>query len=911
MLEDAALDRLFEWSRTLRRWAEAITGGGWRERARAIARREPVRPDPIPEGLSRDALMPAIRRARREALLAAALAEVIAQDGTVAFRWLTDCATTWIQAAFDAAVREACRVFGVDGREAARGLAVLGFGKLGAMELNPSSDVDLVVVYAEDGPIPGHPDRGWHEFYDTVARDAASILAATTAEGFGLRVDYDLRPEGRAGALANSLDALLAYYEQYGTALDRLAWTRARPVAGDLALGGRVVAAMQPFVYPRLGVSGALPALAQVLSRLRGASDAPGASFQLKTGRGGIRDIELVTAAHQLLHGGRCADLRETRTLEVLDRLFRHGFLDAETAGDLARAYRFLRRIEHLLQYREDRQTHLCPLSGPVFEGLAALIEPGSDPQRVRDQLEGHRTRATLRADRLFGLSGPANERDPFATLLDTAAETSAREAAARTIGFVEVEGTLARLDRMRSAPASPLHPRNEPRFPGLDRRLLQLAAQSLWADGALAFVSRIARSPRHRPLFEMARDDPRVFEALVQVAAHSAIVAETLVHDPAAAIENALTGFRGAWPDPAALRAEAMRCAGLAAEDLPEALIAMRRRSTLGVALRDLAEPDAEEAVGRALSALADACITACLHAAFGDASRGVAVLAFGRLGSREMGYRSDLDLLFVQESAADERRLAAIHRMLGLLTARGVTGTLYELDLRLRPSGTQGPLLVTADRAVQYYREEASGAELLGALNLRVAAGDEALGREVVAAAGRAATDRLRDPDSLRELFRVRTLQTAGVAGTGKTFYDPKLEAGGMLMIETAARLVGIRRSPVPPGTGTLALLKGFTAATGPRHPDLAHLERVYRFLLRLTNRAHLVLDRPIQQVPPAGPGADRLARSLGFERASAMWEQMRAMLAQARRACERIFEGIGVEPIPAGADRKDAPR
>ncbi len=906
---EAAAARVFAWSPTLERWANGLDLR-WRDRAWALARGEPLVPEvpePCPDRL---ALSSSLRALRREVLLTAAVAEQVAGDVTVSFSWLTACAETWVRAAFEHAFWGACRRHGVDPDEVrlACPWAVIALGKLGACEMNPSSDVDLLVVYAVDGTPPGARDRTLHDLHDTMAREAAVLLSEHTAEGFCLRVDYDLRPEGRAGTLTNSLDALVAYYEQYGSPLERMAWTRARPVAGDEGLGPAVIKALEAFVYPRSGVSGALPALARVLGRLRGSARAGPGGFNVKLGQGGIRDVELVVAAHQLIHGGRKPTLRTTRTLDALARLASVGAMSGREADSLARAYRFLRRLEHAVQYREDRRAHDVPLQGPQAEALADLLEPGLDMPGFRELLDRHREAVILPADRLFGLREGEDGDDPSAVtaVLDGGRDEPEREAAARSLGFGDVDAVLALVDRMKAAPVSPLHPRNEGRFPGLDRRIVEIAARSPWPDGAVTFLARLARSPAHRPLFEMSRGDPSVLERLAEVGARSVVVADILARDPQAALEHALTGFEGAWPDRGDVRKEALEIAERTdPEEVGEALALFRRRHVLSVALRDLARPDAEGEVGASLAMVADACVEAALRASFGGEPGGVAVLGLGRLGGCEMGYRSDLDLVFVREGPA-ERLLPALHRTLHLLTTRSTAGALYALDLRLRPSGSQGPLLVESSETVRYYAEEAGGAECLGALNFRVVAGDRRLGSDVVDRLRATAATRLRESALVEDLLRVRGLQHSGVAVRSRTAYDPKMEAGGMLDIETTARLHAIGGgAPVP--TGTLAVLRVLREGGGRFVADFAALERAYRFLWRLSNRAHLVLDRPIQDVFAEGPGAERLARAMGFETsrhtgtaAAGLWEAVRAALAEGTRVCGRLLFALGYGPV-----------
>ncbi|NOZ00390.1 MAG: hypothetical protein GXP54_00685, partial [Deltaproteobacteria bacterium] len=764
-----AADRVFGFSSALRRYASSITDlDSVLGMAEALAAGRPTEPPGI--DLESGDLSARLRQGRKATLVASAVAEQATGDPRTTFEFLTSSAQKWIAAAFEAAFASTCASYGIDVDECAGACpwAVLGLGKLGAFELNPSSDVDLMVIYGSDEPLPSGGLTA-HELYERVSREAAALLSEATADGFCLRVDFDLRPEGRAGALANSLDAIIDYYEQHGSPLDRMALTRVRPVAGDPDLGLMFLASIEPFVFPRSLVSGALGSLAGVLGRLRGVERRVQREFNLKTGWGGIRDVELFAAAFQLVHGGRLPELRTTRTLDVLAALRTHGLVEAADVEALSVSYVFLRRLEHLVQYREDRQTQDMPLTGSGLRAIASVFDDGMEESALVASLDRHRSAAALPADRLFGLKASGvSTADSLETILSRAAPSVSREAAARDLGFVDVEAALARLSRLRDMPSSPLHPKKQDRFPGLGRAMVKAVSRSVWPDGALEFMTRLARLSGNLRLFDLCLERPGILDSLVALGSSSRVVADALARDAGLALEQALTGFEGGVPDASELIDEVEFLVSDAGDDdAGERLAAFRKRHVVAIAISDLMGRANDEAVGRGLSCVADACIEGALRLALGREVEDLAVFGFGRLGGREMGYLSDLDLVFVHRDRP-ERLLPAVQRALGMLTVRGVAGSMYTLDLRLRPSGSQGPLLVQAGEFERFYLEDARGPELLGSLNMRIVAGDLGFGEPLAARIRGLGADRLNEPGAVDEVNRVRRRQHEGLEKT-----------------------------------------------------------------------------------------------------------------------------------------------
>jgi|GEM_PF-5393986 len=832
-------------------------------------------------------IMESLRIARRKVFCVAFISEQVKNDASASFGLLTNAAESFISLAFSDALRESCNALGVHPDDLCR-FAVLGFGKLGAMELNPSSDVDIMLVYEYDKELG--KKTSMHELFARAARRAGFILSTPTELGFCLRTDFDLRPEGSTGPLCNSLEALVSYYESFGSPLDRLAWTRARPVAGNKGFGEEVIRTLRPFVYPRTVVEGALEAISKVLGKLRKVAK-DDCVFDVKTGYGGIRDIELCLAAYQLIYGGRIEAITSVSTVTALSELSRLGLLSE--ARDLCEAYLFLRRIEHLVQYRDDRQIHAMRIGDA--KKVAMML--GTQETTFIEKLANYRDIVSAVADRLFGLGicKMGNENQAVDTILKASSPDGHFEKSARALGFHDAQKVFSCLQALRNAPHSPLHPKNIGTHAGFDKILVKACCACTDPDEAVAFASRIMKSPHHKAVIEICTKDEAIFSQLVFFASQSPMIGRALIHDPALASEITLSGFKGATPDnekfKERLDEQVKRKEG--DEAFVYALLRAKRHALVFLAVKDIRGQVSDEEVQRSLSDCADAIIAKVIE--YVGLEKGLAILGLGRLGGRELGYNSDLDLVFVCEKK-DEQVLEGVRRFLKILTTPSTFGPLYQIDLRLRPSGTQGPLVVEAQQMAMFYQDLASIPELLGATKMRFVAGDKRLGNQMVENIKKIANLRIKKCDDFTELLRIRELQHLQVANKKSPTYNPKLEDGGMLDIETIARVLGAKKCgfrEVPESTlDVLRVLKDecklirFSGA-------ISSLEKTYRFLLKLSNWAFLVLDMPISSVRARGPKAQKLALSMGFsDGEEALWQKYQQALSVGRETFAMLF-------------------
>jgi len=658
------------------------------------------------------------------------------------------------------------------------GAVVIAMGKLGGDELNFSSDIDLLYAYTSDqGRTDGARGLGasidLHMYHSRLFAKLTQLIADQGEEGLVFRVDLDQRPEGRTGPLCNSAEALERYYESFGHDAERLAWVKAQPVAGDLALGQRIVASLEPFVFRRhLDYAFAEDLLAmkrridQSSARL---GQKPG--FNVKLGRGGLREIEFFVQALQLAWGGRLPDLRARDTLTALQRIALAGLVDQTEADALVGAYRFLRRIEHLLQLEEDRQTHVLPADPAERRRIAGLVSPGEgDPlARFEAALDDHRkhVRAAFEAvvagaeeDRGRATPEQPEPGSPFALMpgasfesatdarialaIDFEVEPEAREEALAALGFLRPESARNRLEGLSRRPDSPFHPSHVGGAHGalsrLARKIMLAVTQTPDPDAALSHVDALLRALRHRQAaLEQLDEDPRRLRALANLFGTSHFLSRLLVRSPGLLDRLVLDGKEPSVRsrhDMGRLFANELAAvvAGNAeAASVEDFLVAARRFQTaevLRIGFFDLAgliEDPAEQ-----LSDLAEvivlglaASVRAELAAKMGksDVIAPLAVVALGAFGARELGYHSELELAFVVSAGADPALALRMSRaIVTALSVSTVEGSLYRLDTRQRPTGSHGPLSVTAARWREHHFGRAAEWEHETVLHARV---------------------------------------------------------------------------------------------------------------------------------------------------------------------------------------------
>ena len=755
-----------------------------------------------------------LRAAKRQVALIVALADLSGAWGLERVtRALSDFADLALDVSIAAALAE---------RDAPnRGLVALALGKLGSHELNYSSDVDLILLY-EPGLIPVRPREDAGEAAVRIAKRAVAIMAEPTPQGYVFRVDLRLRPASEVTPIALPVAAAEHYYQSEALTWERTAFIRARACAGDIALGAAFLRAIDAFVWRRSLDYTAIRDIQAVSLRIRDhfdAGQALGPGFDLKRGRGGIREVEFFAQLHQLVWGGRAPELRAPATLDALAALAAAGHIPAEEAATLAKSYRYLRGLEHRLQMLNDAQTHSIPTSAPERLALARLCgEP--DWRSLERRLKGTTAPVARAFDRLV-----AQAHGPAALPVEPKA-LAARLGTAKALApmIARWRGSSYRALRSEAAKAS-----FEALLPSLAVVLTEAADP---AQAAARFDAFLARLPAGVQFFALLEANPPLVPLLGRLLGRTPVLADALARTPA--LFDVLLGpdAFAPLPDAAALRAE-LNALVAGAPSVEDVLDRVRRwtgerRFQLGAQLIEgRADP---LRVGRDLGTLADvavallvARVTADFEGAHGKVSGGgLIVLALGRYGGGVLSHASDLDLVYLFSGAHDAvsdgakplaatqyfNRLAA--RVSAALSVPTAAGALYEVDTRLRPFGAKGLLAVSLDSFARYHAGEAETWEHMALTRARVVAG--AAGP--VEAAIREVLSRSTGLDLAQQVVGMRAEIAAAKPGGGK--WDVKLAPGGLVDLEFIVHFLQLRDGR--------ALTPDLSAAVAALRPDLS---------------------------------------------------------------------------------------
>ncbi|HET7505607.1 MAG TPA: bifunctional [glutamate--ammonia ligase]-adenylyl-L-tyrosine phosphorylase/[glutamate--ammonia-ligase] adenylyltransferase [Kofleriaceae bacterium] len=812
-------------------------------------------------------------------------------------------------------------------------LVVIGMGKLGGEELNFSSDVDVIYLYTSDhGEVSG---LSLHEYFAKLCTQVTAALSEVTEDDTVFRVDLRLRPEGARGAIANSLAQAERYYETFGRPWERQAWLKARVCAGDQALGAEVLRTLRPFVFPRLISAKVLDDVRDLNRRIKRELVRPHrgeAGFDLKNGEGGIREIEFFVQALQLIHAGKQPALRVRGTLAALDALLFAGLITDDEHLALWRAYRWLRHTEHVLQLEGGLQTQIVPADDLRRGVLARRLGYPGDVAFALDL-----ARHTAAVSRLFATLGdPGDERAEVAAIL-RGELTEAEEAAALTrLGFRDQAAARAELARARRNSDSPLAPAAvaSERTARIGVALLTEIAASADPDQALRTVGDlIARRGAAWSVWRLLDENPAIIRLLGSIFGASAYLARTLVDTPE--LIDLLIELGQSPPSRSTRQVAAdlaSRGAAAPADD-PEAvwnaIAEVKNGHVLRVGLADFAGALDPLEVCAELTAIAEACLARALAIVEaqlterhgrppGDAR--LAVLGLGKLGGRELGYAADLDVVFVFSHAGGDDSesdgaapLSTIEwfsrcaqRLLNALRQRTPRGRLYEIDTRLRPSGSQGLLVTSLAGWRRYHAEQARLWERQALIKLRPVAGDRALGDEVAQLA--AATVYGQPPEAAggaRAIAEaIRTMrerierELAGDRATGKRYSsDLKVGAGGVIDVEFAAQYLQLVHGHAHPAlrtTSTEAALEA-AASLGIAPPgDATLLAQGYRFLRKIEHRLRVVHDQPIHRLPEARDELDKLARRSGFPDGGVLLDHVERWQHDIRGAYLRVLAG-----------------
>ncbi|HEV3408913.1 MAG TPA: putative nucleotidyltransferase substrate binding domain-containing protein, partial [Chthoniobacterales bacterium] len=576
--------------------------------------------------------------------------------------------------------------------------AILGLGKLGGRELNHSSDIDVIFLYSEDAQIT--PNLTNHQWYNRLATKVCETFATTDAAGALFRMDVRLRPEGSAGPMARSLASLENYYAGFGETWERLALIKARYIAGSEELAYDFLREHQPFIYPKTPTPELLDEIAAIKRRIeRDIVGHENLDRNVKLGTGGIREIEFVVQALQLLHGARHAFLQETSTLKALPALAELQLLPRAEAVDLEQAYRFLRRVEHRLQIEAEQQTHTIPEDAESELRLARSLGFSST-----DDFWKELRQQTTRVREIFArvIAARPQDKDAPAERLEIFANPASAAKA------------LAELAQARGS--FHVAPRTRQIFRKLRPRLLEQLAQCTDPDTTLTqFVRFVEAYGMRSLLFELLVTNPRLLELLIKTEDASRYASDLLITKPQLLEEVTRPGVLDRSVS-VERHLTALGATGAARGNLDE-VRSYRQGQWLRILVRDVLGAADLATLQREHSALADACLSFAHQLLASDDE--LTVVAMGKFGGRELSYGADLDVLFVGGSTRVAQEIVV---EMAKATPQGV---ISPLDARLRPDGEKGPLTVSLVAYERYYRQRAQLWEVQALTRARVISG------------------------------------------------------------------------------------------------------------------------------------------------------------------------------------------
>jgi glutamate-ammonia-ligase adenylyltransferase len=815
---------------------------------------------------------------------------------------------------------------------------ILAFGKLGGKELNYSSDIDLMFLYDEEGATRGKRitciDNA--EFFGRVVSEVVRLLSAHTDRGQAYRVDLRLRPEGQRGPLARSLASTLSYYDTLGRTWERQALIKLRPVAGDLRLGEEFLRALEPFIYRKYLTFAEINEIKALKRKIEERTGRAGTSeTEVKTGHGGIRDVEFATQFLQLLNGGDLPDIRQRNTLKALQALEGVGCLTDQEYQVLYDTYRFLRKTEHRLQLLFDLQTHRLPTEQEELRQLALRMgyvdrrkmngeltareverrQPAPEDAAywypMHAFLRDYRAKTSLNRrilDHLFHqtFEGADSKAEPESDLLlDPNPEPERIQAVLGRYPFRDIPGAYHNLNLLATEQIRFLSTRRCRQFlASIAPRLLQALAETPDPDMALVNLEKVSASLGGKAvLWELFSFNQPSLKLYVDLCAWSEFLSEILINNPGM-VDELLDSLVLNQPRTIGeLRQElAELCRG--ATDFDPILHSFKDKELLRIGVRDILGKDTIQETTAALSDLAETILAqlaqlqqAPLEKRFGipylaegaragQVSR-YALIALGKLGSREMSYHSDLDLILVYEGDGHTGPPSGATRfdrfeltddfhfftelaqhIIRVTSLWGPTGRLYQVDMRLRPTGKSGSLVIPLAEFCRYYED--GGAQLWERQALtraRVVFGDADFGREVLGAVQHAAYDLPWQPELVDEIRTMR--ERVEASGSER---DLKRGFGGMIDVEFLVQLFRLkygRDFPALRSTNTWEALAAMRQAELLSSEEYEVLRTCYDFLRLVESRLRIVHNRSLDELPEQPEDLEKLARRLGIER------------------------------------------
>ncbi len=876
----------------------------------------------LPEGTTYQSLFPLLRRFKFREVLRIAARDLngLASLEEVTYE-LSSLAAASLQIAYEVTRRHLVAEHGLPMMETPGGLreaelVILGMGKLGGRELNFSSDIDLIYFYDSDqGETAGIDDGkggvsgkiSLHAFFVKQAEMITKALSQVTEDGFVFRVDLGLRPEGKGGDMAVSALSAELYYEMWGQTWERSAMLKARPVAGSLALGYQLLKALEPFIYRKFLDYNLVEDMMAMKKKIDAslAREREG-EYNIKLGRGGIREIEFFIQALQLVYAGKNPALRERNSLKALAVLKDGRLIKEEDCTALADAYRFLRTVEHRIQVVQERQTHSLPRKDEEFAALARRCGflRGNGAERFREELERHRGAVSAIYGDLF-LSRDERLKEEVSPeiyfFFDRKADADLIKDMLAERRFRNVDSSYEHLLMLRDGPPrATLTERARRILEQIGPPLLQEIFASPDPEMSLANLDRFLCAVGSRSFFYALLAEKReVLKLMASLFAMSEFLTKIFIGHPELLESMVAKTYASSFKEREVMERELTALLSRA-DDYEERLDVLRRyrhEEFLRIGLNDINGMVGQTEIATQLTNLADICLAAACDMAgqelvrFGqptwhdvdghEREADFAVIGMGKMGGMELNYHSDLDIIYIydhqgmtngEKQVTNHEYFAKLgQKIISILTTPTREGYVYKIDTRLRPSGNAGPLVTSLESFKNYHLEESQVWERQALTKARVVLGGTELSEGIDEVIRHAVYGSSVDEDARREIHRLRMRMETEIAREKAGSYNIKTGRGGMVDVEFIVQYLLLRHGHALPeirGNNTLLALKSIRAAGSIDSEDGTILIDGYKFLRRLENRLRIIHDYSMNDLGGSREYLDTLARRLGYD-------------------------------------------
>ncbi|ACM18753.1 glutamate--ammonia ligase adenylyltransferase [Geotalea daltonii FRC-32] len=861
---------------------------------------------------------------------------------------LSSLAAACLQVAYEEARRQLVAEHGLPLMQTPEGeadLTIIGMGKFGGRELNFSSDIDIIFFYSSDhGETSGIVDgqgqtRGnisLHAFFVKLAEMVSKAVSQVTEDGFVFRVDLGLRPEGKSGDVATSIRSAEIYYESWGQSWERAAMLKARPVAGSLELGEKFLAAIQPFVHRKYLDYNLIEDMMAMKKKIDASlARSQEGEYNIKLGRGGIREVEFFIQALQLVYAGKNPALRVKNSLQALETLRDARIITAEDCADLSEAYRFLRFVEHRIQVVQERQTHSLPRKEDEMLALArrcGYLRPNG-LAKFSEVLESHRRRVSAIYGALF-LSRDERLKEEVQPevyfFFDRKADPDLIKDMLAERRFENVDAAYENLLMLRDGPPrAHLTERGRRMLENIAPLLLQEIFSSPDPDMALTNLERFLCAVGSRStFFALLAENKEILKLMVSLFGMSEFLSKIFISHPELLDSMVSRSYATSMKNLAVMEGELASLLEQA-EDFEEKLDTLRRyrhEEFLRIGLNDIYGKMGQTEIAVQLTTLADVCLAAACRMAKQELHRfgrptykeqddsvqqaHFAVLAMGKLGGNELNYHSDLDVIYIydHQGMTDGEKQITNHeyfaklaqKIILILTTQTREGYVYKIDTRLRPSGNAGPLVTSLDSFVNYHREDAQIWERQALTRARVAFGIGSLKSKVEEIVHQAVYGTGCGDEVRKEIHRLRMRMENELAKESEGSYNIKTGRGGIVDIEFIVQYLQLKHGVACPeirSTNTLVAMKGMKACGLIGEEPFNVLQSGYKFLRRLENRLRIIHDYSMNDLGGPAKYLNKLARRLGYDPqlkhpGEALIRDYEQITGEVRRVYDHIF-------------------